>query len=118
MPIIYKLRYSLGVLYLQVLTQSPPMPNDNVKLSELQCWKKQLDEITTNPLLSLMLQCLGIMLARPSADQVCVKIATAKESPQSVIMSNTLYHIKVTACIYYQVMFDLTIITMVVVCYH
>ena len=88
--------YSLGVLCLQVLTQSPPTPNDNVELSELQRWKDQLDEITTNPLLPLILQCLGIILARPSIDRVCAKIATAKDTPQSV-MSNTLYHIKVTA---------------------
>ena len=86
--------YSLGVLYLQMLTQSPPMPNDSVELSELQRWKMQLDEISTNPLLPLILQCLGISVARPSIDRVCAKIATAKDSPQSV-MSNTLYHIKV-----------------------
>ena len=86
--------YSLGVLYLQVATQSPPMPNDSVELSEVQRFKNQLDEITTNPLLPLILQCLGITLARPSIDRVCAKIATAKDSPQSV-MSNTLYHIKV-----------------------
>ena len=88
--------YALGVLYLQVATQSPPMPSDDVELSAVQCFKGQLDEITTNPLLPLILQCLGIMVARPSIDQVCAKIAKAKESPQSV-MSNALYHIKVKA---------------------
>ena len=86
--------YSLGVLYLQVATQSLPMPNVSVELSELQHFKDQLDEITSNPLLPLILQCLGIIVARPSIDHVCAKIATAKESPQNV-MSNTLYHIKV-----------------------
>jgi len=90
--------YSLGVLYLQVATQSPPMPNDSTELSEVQRWKEQLDQITTNPLLPLILQCLGLILARPSIDRVCTKIVTAKESPQSV-MSNTLYHIKVRAYI-------------------
>ena len=90
--------YSLGVLYLQVATQSPPMPNDSAELSEVQRFKDQLDEITTNPLLPLILQCLGITVARPSIDRVCAKIATAKESPQSVI-SNTLYDIKVRAFI-------------------
>ena len=88
--------YSLGVLYLQVTTQSPPMPNDSAELSELQRWKEQLDQIKTNPLMPLILKCLGFTLARPSLDRVCAKIATAKESPQSV-MSNTLYHIKVKA---------------------
>ena len=86
--------YSLGVLYLQVATQSPPMPNDSTELSEVQRWKEHLDQITTNPLLPLIIQCLGIIPARPSIDRVCTKIATAKESPQSV-MSNALYHIKV-----------------------
>ena len=86
--------YSLGVLCLQVATQSPPMPKDNAELSEVQRFKDQLDEITTNPLLPLTIQCLGITVARPNIDKVCAKIATAKESPQSV-MSNTLYQIKV-----------------------
>ena len=90
--------YSLGVLYLQVATQSSPMPNDSAELSEVQRFKDQLDEITTNPLLPLILQCLGIIVARPSIDRVCAKIATAKESPQSV-MSNTLCDIKVRAFI-------------------
>jgi len=91
--------YSLGVICLQVATQSPPMPNDSTKLSEVQRWKEQLDQITTNPLLPLILQCLGLILARPAIDHVCAKIVSAKESPQSV-MSNTLYHIKVRAYSY------------------
>ena len=86
--------YSLGVLYLQVATQSPPMPNDSTELSEVQHWKEQLDQISTNPLRPLILQCLGFIPARPSIGRVCAKIVTAKESPQSV-MSNTLYHITV-----------------------
>ena len=86
--------YSLGVLYLQVATQSPPMPNDSTELSEVQRWKEQLDQISTNPLRPLILQCLGLIPARPSIGRVCAKIVTAKESPQSV-MSNTLYHITV-----------------------
>ena len=86
--------YSLAVLYLQVAIQAPPMPKDTTELSAVQRFKDQLDEITTNPLLPLILQCLGITLARPSINQVCAKIATAKESPQSV-MSTTLHYIKV-----------------------
>ena len=86
--------YSLGVLYLQVATQSPPMPKESTELSTVQHFKDQLDEITTNPLLPLIIQCLGITVARPSIDRVCAKIATAKKSPQNV-MSNALYHIKV-----------------------
>ena len=86
--------YSLGVLYLQLATQTPSMPKDNTELSAVKCFKDQLDEITTNPLLPLILQCLGITVAGPSIGRVCAKIATAKETPQSVL-SNTLYHIKV-----------------------
>ena len=92
--------YSLGVLYLQVTTQSPPMPKESTELSEVQRWKEQLDQITKNPLLPLILQCLGLIPARPSIDHVCAKIATAKESPQSV-MSNALYHIKVILYLYF-----------------
>ena len=92
--------YSLGVLYLQVATQSPPMPKESTELSGVQRWKEQLDQITTNPLLPLILQCLGFTLARPSIDRVCAKIATAKESPQSV-MSNALYHIEVILYLYF-----------------
>ena len=87
--------YSLGVLCLQVSTQSPPTPKDGGELSEIQRWKEQLDEITTNPIYSLILQCLGMTVARPSIDHVCAKLLAAKESPQSVI-SDTLYHIKVS----------------------
>ena len=86
--------YSLGVLYLQVSTQSRPMPKDSIELSEVQCWKEQLDQIATNPLLPLILNCLNMIFVRPTIDRVCVKICVAKESPQSV-MSNTLYQIKV-----------------------
>ena len=86
--------YSLGVLCLQVSTQSPPIPKDDSELSEIQRWKEQLDEITTNPMYLLILKCLGMTIARPSIDRVCAKLLAAKESPQSVI-SDTLYHIKV-----------------------
>ena len=106
--------YSLGVLYLQVATQSPPMPNNSTKLSEVQRWKEQLDQITTNPSLPLILQCLGLILARPSIDRVCAKILIAKESPQSV-MSNTLYHIKVRQHIYNYVIFAVYIISYIYV---
>ena len=92
--------YSLGVLYLQVATQSPPMPKESGELSEVQRWKEQLDQITTNPLLPLILQCWNLIPVRPSIDHVCAKIATAKESPQSV-MSNALYYIKVILYLYF-----------------
>ena len=97
--------YSLGILCLQVATQTPPMPNDSPELSEVQRWKEQLDQIKTNPLMPLIQQCLGLIFARPSTDQVCAKIATAKESPQSV-MSNTLYHIKVREYVHHHIMYS------------
>ena len=84
--------YSLGVLYLQVATQSPPMPKESTELSE-QRWKEQLDQITTNPLLPLILQCLDSI---SSIDHICAKIAAATKHPQSV-MSNALYHNEVIA---------------------
>ena len=86
--------YSLGIIYLQVSTQSPPLPKDSAELSEVQRWKEQLNQITTNPIFPLILQCLGMALARPSVDRICAKLLAAKESPQSII-SDTLYHIKV-----------------------
>ena len=86
--------YSLGALYLQVSTQSRPMPKDSSELSEVQRWKEQLDQIPTNPLLPLILSCFNMILARPTIDHVCVRISAVKKSPQSV-MSNALYKIKV-----------------------
>ena len=86
--------YSLGVLCLQVATQSPPMPKYSADLSEIQRWKEQLDQITTNPLFPLIIQCLGITLARPSIDRICAKLMAAKETPQSII-SDSLQCIKV-----------------------
>ena len=116
--------YSLGVLYLQVATQAPPMPKDSTELSVVQRFKDQLDEIITNPLFPLILQCLGIILARPSIDRVCAKIATAKETPQSVL-SNTLYHIKVKyyyfmfgACHYYITKHYCSIVTLEICIYY
>ena len=85
--------YSLGVLFLQVATQSSPTPSKDAELSEVQRHKHQLDEITTNPLLPVILQCLNILPARPSIDHLCDRINTAKQSPQN-IMSDTLHRIK------------------------
>jgi len=85
--------YSLGVLFLQTATQHPPTPSEDTELSEVQRHKHQLDEITTNPLLPVILQCLNILPARPSIDHLCNRINAAKQSPQNV-MSGSL-HIKV-----------------------
>ena len=91
--------YSLGVLFLQVATKSTPTPTDskNSELSEVQRHKHQLDEITTNPLLPVIMQCLNILPARPSIDHLCDRINTAKQSPQNV-MSDTINHVKVRSC--------------------
>ena len=84
--------YSLGVLCLQVATQTPPMPNDNSELLEVQRWKQQLDQITKNPLLSLILQCLKFPVVRPNINRFCTKVAAAKENPKSIV-----YNIEVRA---------------------
>ena len=87
--------YSIGVLYLQVTTQNPPLPDESAKVSEIQQWKKQIDEITEHPLLPLLLRCFKFSVARPDIDRICSKIAAIKQSPQNVV-SNTLQHIKVS----------------------
>ena len=74
--------YSLGVLCLQVCTQNPPMPNENVELLEIQRWKTQLEQIPKHPLLPLILRCLNFVVARPDIDYVCSKIMKTKEIPQ------------------------------------
>ena len=89
--------YSLGVLFLQAATQCPPSPSEDTELSEVQRHKHQLDEITTNPLLPVILQCLNILPVRPSIDHLCNRINNAKQSPQNV-MSDTLHHVKVRSC--------------------
>ena len=89
--------YSLGVLFLQVATQNTPSPTEGIELSEIQRHKHQLDEITTNPLLPVILQCLNILPVRPSIDHLCDRINTAKQSPQN-LMSDTLHHVKVRSC--------------------
>jgi len=88
--------YSLGVLFLHTATQNPCTPSEDTELSEVQRHKHQLDEITTNPLLPVILQCLNILPARPSIDHLCDRINTAKQTPQNV-MSSTLHHIKVSS---------------------
>ena len=87
--------YSLGVLYLQVTTQNPPLPDESAEVSETQRWKKQIDEITEHPLLPLILRCFKFSVARPDIDHICSKIANTKQSLQNVV-SNTLQHIKVS----------------------
>lgn len=89
--------YSLGVLCLQVSTQSPPMPSDNLELPEIQRWKNQLDQITKHPLFSLIFKCLNFAVARPDIDHVCTKILIAKEAPMSAI--SRPYHIQVNISI-------------------
>ena len=91
--------YSLGVLFLQVATQNPPMPNDNsTEVSEVQRWKEQLNQITKHPLLPLILRCFKFPVARPHIDHICAKIATTKDSPQNVV-SSTLHHTEVNIII-------------------
>ena len=87
--------YSLGVVYLQVTTQNPPLPDKSAEVSEIQRWKQQVDEITEHPLLPLILRCFKFSVARPDIDHICSKIADTKQSIQNVV-SNALQHIKVS----------------------
>ena len=89
--------YSLGILFLQVATQTPPSPIEGAKLTEVQRYKPQLDDITGNPLLPVIIQCLNILPARPFIGQLCSRINIAKHSPQNV-MSGALHHVKVRPC--------------------
>jgi len=86
--------YSLGILFLQVATQTPPIPLEDDELIEVQKYKSQLDDITGNPLLPLILQCINILPVRPSIGQLCSRINITKNSPQNVL-SSALHHIKV-----------------------
>ena len=83
--------YSLGVLFLQVATQNIPQPTDKTELSKISKRKEELAEIKHHPLLSIIYKCItNIRITRPSVTQVSEQIATAKESPQSVL-SHSLY---------------------------
>ena len=66
--------YSLGIIFLQVATQSPPTPHIDVTLSDIQKHKLQLDKIASNPLLSVIVQCLNIPPARPSIENLCDRL--------------------------------------------
>ena len=83
--------YSLGVLFLQVTTQSIPEPTDKTELSKITKRREEVAGIKGHPLVSLILRCItNIRITRPSITKVLEQIAAAKESPQSVI-SHSLY---------------------------
>ena len=86
--------YSLGVLCLQVSTQSSPVPNNTIEVSETQRWKKQMDQIIKNPLFPLIARCLKVAISRPHVDNFCTKIVSIKAKLQTVV-SNTLYQVEV-----------------------
>ena len=86
--------YSLGVLFLQVATQCLAAPIEDSELTEVQRYKPQLDEITGNPLLPVIIQCLNILPARPSIGKLCGRIDIAKSSPQNVV-SGAIDHVEV-----------------------
>jgi len=77
--------YSLGVIILQVTTQTLPVPTEDDTLSDIQKYKVQLDEIASNPLLPVIIRCLNILPARPSIGRLCDRINTAKNTPQNVL---------------------------------
>ena len=77
-----------------MVTQDLPLPDDSIEVSEIQRWKKQIDQIVENPFQSLIIQCFTKSVARPHIDYVCHKVATAKENPQSSNL-NTLQNFEV-----------------------
>ena len=86
--------YSLGVLFLHVTTQNPPLPEDIFEVSEERWLEKQMDHIIKNPLLPLIAKCFKFPIARPYIDNVCTKLAAIKEGPQ-IAVSSIPYHIMV-----------------------
>ena len=67
--------YSLGVLWLQVATQYPPLPDNSLEVFEAQRWKEQMNQIIDNPLQPLIAQCFNPLAAcRPCIDDICSNI--------------------------------------------
>ena len=79
--------FSLGVLFLQVVTGHPPHPSGELELSEPDQRRQNLREVyNTHPLLSIIQQCLrGNESNRPSAIEVVANILNAKENVQYVM---------------------------------
>ena len=78
--------YSLGVLFLQIVTQNIPEPTDKIELSKLQKRREELAAIKDHPLFSIIHKCINnIRLGRPSVYQMLQQIQYAKSSPQSLI---------------------------------
>ena len=91
--------FSFGVLGIQIMTKQYPnpgekeMPADNseenflsifIRVSEVERRKSHIDLIHPNhALLPISLDCLNVdMKLRPSAQKLCERIATLKESPE------------------------------------
>ena len=89
--------YSLGVLFLQVVTQKLPDLTDKTENAKMN---KRLEELTVvkgHLLWSTILQCLNTMrITRPPIDKICQAVAAAKEAPQNVM--STTFHNIVSAC--------------------
>ena len=86
--------FSLGVLFLQVLTKHPPQPNKD-SISEIEKRASEFSEIHNNhPLLPLIQQCLNNdEVARPLSKDVCTHIdAMEKEKNSAKIMAFKLLH--------------------------
>ena len=83
--------YSLGVLFLQIVTQNIPEPTEKVELSKLQKRREELAGIKDHLLFSIIHKCINnVRLGRPSVNQMLQQIQIAKSSPQSVL-SYSLY---------------------------
>ena len=83
--------YSLGVLFLQVVTQNVLGTSDKIELSKLQKRREELAGIKGHPLFSVIHKCINnVRVCRPSVNQMLQQIQIAKSSPQSVL-SYSLY---------------------------
>ena len=91
--------YSLGTLFFQTVTTH--LPADTAILLETKQTIKDVDKVPSHhPLHMVIQQCLNINeLVRPSVNEVCNKVAEAKEMPQ-YILSLDMYGKKVSILYY------------------
>jgi len=78
--------YSIGVLFLQVITQKIPALTNKTERAKLRKRKEELSGATGHLLRPTILQCLNtIVFSRPLIENVCQAVADAKKAPQSVM---------------------------------
>jgi len=82
--------YSLGVLFMQTVTQKIPSLTEKAKSSIVAKRKEEVYKIKYHTLLPTLLWCLNTSKsARPFVDQVCEAIAVVKYTPQDVMFTSS-----------------------------